>query len=155
MMLNYLIFPYSSVVKNLCICLFFYIIFYWSIVHLQCASVHQSDLVVPIYIRASQVVHWQKRNPPVNAGDTRDSGLFPGSERSPGVGNGNPLQYSCLENSMDRRSWQVTVHGVAKSWTQLNTHTHTHIYTYTYILFSDSFPHGLRQGVEYSSYALQ
>ena len=52
-----------------------------------------------------------------NAGDTEDAGLIPGLGRSPGGGNGNPLWYSCLENSMDRGAWQVTVHGVAKSWT--------------------------------------
>ena len=52
-----------------------------------------------------------------NAGD---QGSVPGSGRSPGEGNGNPLQYSCLENSMDRGAWQATVHGVAKSWTRLN-----------------------------------
>ena len=46
----------------------------------------------------------------------------PGLGRFPGVGNGNPLQYSCLENSMDRGSWGVTVHGVAKSWAWLSTH---------------------------------
>ena len=55
--------------------------------------------------------------PPVNAGDTRDKGSMPGLERFPEVGNGNPLQYSCLENSMDRGAWQATVNGVAKSWT--------------------------------------
>ena len=49
------------------------------------------------------------RNPPVNAGDTA---LFPGSGRSPGEGNGNPLQDSCLRNSMDRGAWQATVHGI-------------------------------------------
>ena len=49
-----------------------------------------------------------------NAGDL---GLIPGLGRSPGEGNGNPLQYSCLENSMDRGAWWATVHGVAKSWT--------------------------------------
>ena len=49
-----------------------------------------------------------------------DPGLIPGLERSSGVGNGNPLQYSCLENSMDREAWWATVHGVAKSWTQLS-----------------------------------
>ena len=49
-----------------------------------------------------------------NVGD-RDS--IPGLGRSPGEGNGNPLQYSCLENPMDRRAWWATVHGVAKSWT--------------------------------------
>ena len=52
-----------------------------------------------------------------NARDTRDTSLFPGLGRSPGEGNGNPLQYSCLENSMDRGAWQATVHGVAKSQT--------------------------------------
>ena len=45
-----------------------------------------------------------------------DAGLILGSGRSPGEGNGNPLQYSCLENSMDRGAWHVTVHGAAKSW---------------------------------------
>ena len=57
------------------------------------------------------------KNPPANAGDTRDMGLIPGLERSPGVGNGNLLQYSCLENSMGRGAWWATVHGFAKSQT--------------------------------------
>ena len=57
------------------------------------------------------------KNPPANAGDTGDSGSVTGLGRSPGVGNGNPLQYSCLENSMDRGAWWPTVHGVAKSQT--------------------------------------
>jgi len=48
---------------------------------------------------------------------TGDTGLIPGSGRSPEEGNDNPLQYSCLENSMDRGAWWATVHGVAKSWT--------------------------------------
>ena len=48
---------------------------------------------------------------------TTDPGLIPGSERSPGEGNGYPLQYSCLEISIDRRAWWVTVHGVARGWT--------------------------------------
>ena len=60
------------------------------------------------------------KNPPANAGELRHMGLIPESGRSPGVGNGNPLQYSCLENSRDREVWQATVHGVAKSWTQLS-----------------------------------
>ena len=56
-----------------------------------------------------------------NAGDTRDPGLMPGSGRSSGGGNGKPLQYSCLENSLDRGAWRATVHGVAKNWTWLST----------------------------------
>ena len=54
-----------------------------------------------------------------------DLGLSPGSGRSPGEGNGNPLQYSCMENPMDRGAWQATVHGVAKSWTQQSNFTFT------------------------------
>ena len=50
-----------------------------------------------------------------NAGEARDSGLIPGWERLPGVGNGNLLQYSCLKNSMDRGDWWFTIHGVIKS----------------------------------------
>ena len=48
-----------------------------------------------------------------------DPGLIPGLRRSPGGGDGNPLQYSCLENLMDRGAWQATVHGVTKSWAQV------------------------------------
>ena len=54
------------------------------------------------------------------ASNVGDQGSIPGSERSPGEGNGNPLQYSCLANSMDRGIWQATVHGVAKSRTRLS-----------------------------------
>ena len=59
------------------------------------------------------------KNPPASAGATRDVGLVSGSGRSPGEGNGNSLQYSCLENPMDRGAWQAIVHGVAQSQTQL------------------------------------
>ena len=55
-----------------------------------------------------------------NSGDTRDAGSSPVSGRSPGEGNGNPLQYSCLENFMDRGIWQATVHRVTQSQTQLS-----------------------------------
>ena len=54
------------------------------------------------------------KNLPANAGDGRDMGLIPESGRSLGEGNGNPLQYSCLENSLDSGAWWATVHGVAK-----------------------------------------
>ena len=55
------------------------------------------------------------KNLPANVGDTRDLGLIPGSERFFGARNGNLIQYSCQENSMDRGSWWVTVQGVTKS----------------------------------------
>ena len=56
------------------------------------------------------------KNPPASSGDTGNTCSIPGSGRSPGEGHGNPLQYSCLENSVDRWAWLVTVHGVTKSW---------------------------------------
>ena len=56
------------------------------------------------------------KNPPANAGDVRDVGSIPGLGRSPGIGNGNPLQYSCLQNFMDREAWWTTDYGVTKSW---------------------------------------
>ena len=55
------------------------------------------------------------KNPPANAGDAGDTGLVLESGRSPGGGNGNPLQYSCLENSMDRRAWRATAHGLERA----------------------------------------
>ena len=57
------------------------------------------------------------KNPPANAGDARDEGSVPESGRSPGEGNGNPLQYSCLENPMEKGTWWAMVQGVTKSWT--------------------------------------
>ena len=72
------------------------------------------------------------KNPPGNVGNERDVSLIPGSGRFPGIGDGNLLQCFCLEHFIDRRAWQVTVHGVTKSWTQLSTPTHPHIYVYIY-----------------------
>ena len=60
------------------------------------------------------------KTPPAKEGDLRDSGLIPGSGRSPGEGKGNPLQYSCLENPMDWGAWWATIHGIAKSRTLLS-----------------------------------
>ena len=60
------------------------------------------------------------KNPPANAGDIGDRGLIPGSGRSPGGGNHNPLQYSCLGNPMDRGAWWATVHAIAKSQIRLS-----------------------------------
>ena len=71
---------------------------------------------------------WLKvKNLPANAGDTRDVALIPGSGRSPGGGHGSPLQYSCLENSMD-----YTVPGVENSWTQLSNF---HFFYYVLLIF--------------------
>jgi len=67
---------------------------------------------------ASQVA-LEVKNLPAKSGDRRNVGLIPGSGRSPGERHGNPLQYSCLGNPMDRGAWQATVHGVAKSQTHL------------------------------------
>ena len=89
--------------------------------------------------RASQVAPGVK-NLPANVGDRTDVGSIPGLGRSPGEGNGNPLQYSCLENPMDRGAWWATVHRVEQSQTKLkclsvhmHTHIHTHTHTYIYI----------------------
>ena len=71
-----------------------------------------------MYIRASQVVLVVK-NMPANAGDLRDMGSIPGLRRFSGGGHSNPLQYSYLENPMDRGAWQATVPRVAVSWTLL------------------------------------
>ena len=67
------------------------------------------------------------KNPPANAGDIREAGSIPGLGRCPGEGNGNPFQYSCQENPMDRGAWQAMVHSIAKNRTrlkQLSRHTH-------------------------------
>ena len=77
--------------------------------------------------RASQVALVVK-NLPASAGDKGDAGLIPGWGSSLGGGHGNPLQYSCPENPMDRGTWQAAVHRAAKSWTrlkQLSTHART------------------------------
>ena len=77
-----------------------------------------------LFFWVSQVVLVVK-NPPANAGDIRDADLIPGLGRSPGGGHGNPLQYSCLENPMDRGTWQVIVHEV--SWTEATKHAHMRV----------------------------
>ena len=76
------------------------------------------------------------KNPPANAGDIPEWGRFPGE------GHGNPLQYSCLENPMDRGAWRATVHRVAKSWTRLRDLTRMHTSDYHSML---SLPSSLVQ----------
>ena len=81
--------------------------------------------------KASQVVLVVK-NLPANAEDTRDAGLAPGSERSPGGGIDNPLQYSCLKNPVNRGAWQALVYRITKS--QVTNSKHTLSYKCTYSL---------------------
>ena len=83
---------------------------------------------VPGLYQASQVELGVK-NPPANAGDIRDVSLIPGSGRSPGGGNGTPLQFYCLENPMDRGAWQATAHGVAQSRARLSDFTLINFYS--------------------------
>ena len=97
-------------------------------------------LFIPVYIHTCVLPRWHRgKSLPASV---RDAGSIPGSGRSPAEGNGNPLQYSCLENSMDRGVWRSTVHGVAKSWTQLSacTHTHTHLHILLYSPPGTSIP---------------
>ena len=63
------------------------------------------------------------KNPPTSAGDVRDTGLMPGLGRCPGEGHGNPLQYSCLDNPMDREAWRAAVHGGCKE-SDMTEHRH-------------------------------
>ena len=87
------------------------------------------------------------KNPPANAGDARDVGSILGSRSFPGEGNGNPLQYSCLGNPMDRRVWWGTVHGVAESDMTEHACAHTHMHTHTHI-FPILFHYRLLQDTE-------
>ena len=93
-------------------------------VSLDVLSQIQGDGVGTVY------VIWLVKNLPANVTDTRDMRLIPGSARSPGAGNGNPRQYSGLENSIDRGAWRAIFYGVTKSWAQLRRWTHIHTHTH-------------------------
>ena len=84
----------------------------------MCTCMCMCTCLKPAYVDRASQVGLVVKNLPANAGEV---GSIPGSGRSPGEGNGNPLQYSCLENSMDRRTWWVRIHGVGKSQRWLNT----------------------------------
>ena len=93
-----------------------------------------TELNLQHFAQASQVALAVK-SPPASAGDVTDLDSIPRSWRSPGGGHGNPLQYSCLENPLDRGAWQAAVHWVAKSQTQLkwlSTHTHSTLHPVLY-----------------------
>ena len=100
-------------------------------------------MVAYMYIYMASRVVLVIKNPPASVGDIRDASLIPGWERSPGEGHGNPLQYSYLENSMDRGAWQAAIHVVTKEWDvteatlraheHMRVHTHTYMYIYTHM----------------------
>ena len=88
----------------------------FNLIHIQintCENIYRDVYICRQAFQAALVI----KDPPVNAGDIRDVDLIPGLERSPGGGYGNPLQYSYLENPMDRGAWQV--HGVTKNRTRV------------------------------------
>ena len=105
-----------------CVCVYTYIL----LSNYQVSYIH-----IHTYIWVSQVAIVVK-NPPAKAGDTRDPSTIPWSGRSPGGGHGYPLQYSCLENPIDRGAWQATVNGVTQSRTQLKTRS-TQAYVCMYV----------------------
>ena len=92
-----------------------------------CASIAADE--IQIFLRCEFPGGSEVKASAWNAGD---SGSIPGSGRSPGEGNGNPLQYSCLENPMEGGAWWATVHGVPKSWTGLSD------FTFTFYLLPES-----------------
>ena len=107
------------------------------IAFILCITYELYSLSLYIYI----YTHWCVGFPGGSDGkefayNVEDMGLIPGLRRSPGEGNGYPLQYSCLENSMDSRAWQATVQGIAKSWTHLSDfHFHLCVYINIYVWF--------------------
>ena len=101
------------------------------IIHFE-ESLSTRDLIQNWWVIGGSVV----KNPPASAGD---AGLIPGSGRSFGEENGNPLQYFCLGSPMDREAWQATVHGVSKSWMWLRTESKGAMWVFSlYIQFSNS-----------------
>ena len=89
--------------------------------------------IVYIYIYIYRLPRWRSSKESACQSKARDSGSIPEMERSPGVGNGNLLQYSCLENSTDRGGWQAIVHGVTKLDMTEQIYTHMCIYYYTHM----------------------
>ena len=101
----------------------------WGIHNLPYSRQKNTELIPSMHACWASQVALVVKNPPANAGDTGDLGSIPGLERCPRGEHGNLLQYSCLENPMDRGAWRAIVHRVAKSRTQLkrlSTHAHTH-----------------------------
>ena len=112
--------------SGLCLCLFTVLFFVSMSFPLLSVSEHLLPfscirrLVVGFMSHPDDPSDTVVKNPSASAGDTRDMDSIPDREDSPGVGNGNPLQYSCLENPMDRGAWRATVHGITRDWMQLS-----------------------------------
>ena len=109
-----------------------FLIFFYRSLGLNFEYLFQKGLFKRIYIYIGFPGGSVVKNLPAKAGERGNSGLIPEPGRYPRVRNGNSLQYSRLENSMDRGAWQATVHGAAKSWTQLKR---LRMYTHTYLFF--------------------
>ena len=125
-------------------------IFYLQSLYIDIANIFVIEMVTKysmVYIhcfffRALYCIFWDfpgGSDSKASAYNMGDLGLIPGLGRSPGEGNGNPLQYSCLENSMDGEAWWATVHEIAKSQTRLSNFTFTFIVYFNSILFSQIF----------------
>ena len=112
-------FPYFNIY------ILFILYWYFSLYQLSSFSLILNNNIYEITVVES--LHMRLSWSTCNAGNTGDVDLVPGSGRSPGKGNGNPLQYSCLENFMDRGVWQATVH-VATDTTEAIEYTHTHMH---------------------------
>ena len=121
-----IVIPFSFSISSFSPCLLSYYDFFFS-----------SSQLAPILVApkiGTSLMALVVKNPPANAGDIKDLGSIPGSGRSPGGRNGNPLEYSCLENTMDRGAWRATVHRVTKSQTQLKQ-----LSTHAPLLYSQFF----------------
>ena len=96
-----------------------------------------SDLTIIMFINSFSILgtYLVAQTVKASAYNAGDPGSIPGLGRSPGEGNGTPLQYSCLENPMDGGAWEATVHGVTKSQTRLNDFTFFHFQHFYYFLF--------------------
>ena len=109
-----------------------------------------------VYLFWASQVALVVKNTPANARDVRDTSSIPGSGRSPGREHGNPVWYSCLENPMDRGAWQATVHGVAKSWTQLKRLSmHVHLSHGSLCHVAERMKDGFRKWTSGSSWQLR
>ena len=145
---EFLFFYYSQVIllHEVCVCVYISVYIYIQIYASQvCVYMY---VWVYIYIGFSGVTRDQTCHHMLaltaNAGDVRDSGSIPGLGRSPGRGNGNPLQYSCWESPIARGAWWATVHSIAKNWTPLKwLRVHAYMCAYIYIYMNSCLKQNL------------